>query len=82
MTALCCSSGDVETLARLGAVAPVARVILGGLHQAAGRRERLPYVFLSDADAVQLRSLADRGVAITAQDVPTAAPITLGEILR
>jgi PTS system mannose-specific IIB component/fructoselysine and glucoselysine-specific PTS system IIB component len=74
--------GDVATLVRLSAVAAVTRVNLGGIHQAAGRRERLPYVFLSDAEAEQLETLAARGVAITAQAVPTAAPVPLAELLR
>jgi PTS system mannose-specific IIB component/fructoselysine and glucoselysine-specific PTS system IIB component len=74
--------GDVETLGRLSAVAPVTRVNLGGIHAAAGRRERLPYVFLSDAEATQLEVLAGRGVAITAQAVPTTAPVPLDEVLR
>jgi len=74
--------GDVATLARLSDVAPVTRVNLGGIHQAAGRRERLPYVFLSDAEATQLEGLAGRGVAITAQAVPTTAPVPLAEVLQ
>jgi PTS system mannose-specific IIB component/fructoselysine and glucoselysine-specific PTS system IIB component len=74
--------GDVETLTRLTAVAPVTRVNLGGIHQAAGRRERLPYVFLSDAEAAALEALAARGVAISAQAVPTTAPVPLAEVLR
>jgi mannose/fructose/N-acetylgalactosamine-specific phosphotransferase system component IIB len=73
--------GDVDTLVRVSAVVPVARVNLGGVHQATGRTERLPYVFLSDAEAAQLQALADRGVVISAQDVPTAVPIPLGEVL-
>jgi len=74
--------GDVGTLVRLSAMAPVTRVNLGGIHQAQGRRERLPYVFLSDAEAAQLEALAARGVAITAQAVPTAAPVPLADVLR
>ncbi|HEX9632542.1 MAG TPA: PTS sugar transporter subunit IIB [Gemmatimonadales bacterium] len=74
--------GDVATLERLSAVAAVTRVTLGGIHAAAGRRERLPYVFLSDAEATLLEGLAGRGVAITAQAVPTTAPVPLAEVLR
>lgn len=73
--------GDVGTLVRLSAVASVARVNLGGIHQAEGRRERLPYVFLSDAEAAQLEALAACGVSITAQAVPTTAPVPLAEVL-
>jgi PTS system mannose-specific IIB component/fructoselysine and glucoselysine-specific PTS system IIB component len=74
--------GDVATLARLCAAAPVTRVNLGGVHQGPGRAQHLPYVFLSDEEAAQLRALADRGVAITAQDLPTTRPVPLREVLR
>jgi PTS system mannose-specific IIB component/fructoselysine and glucoselysine-specific PTS system IIB component len=74
--------GDVATLARLCAAAPVTRVNLGGVHQGPGRTEHLPYVFLSDDEAAQLRTLAARGIAITAQDVPTTRPMPLREVLR
>jgi hypothetical protein len=39
-------------------------------------------VFLSDAEATLLEGLAGRGVAITAQAVPTTAPVPLAEVLR
>lgn len=73
---------DVATLARLCAVAPVRRVTLGGIHQAADRTERLPYVYLSEQEAEDLRALASDGVSITAQDVPTARPVSLEELVR
>jgi len=72
---------DVGTLTRLCDAVPVGRVNLGGIHQAPERTQRLPYVFLSDAEADELRRLADRGVAITAQDVPTARPVPLREVV-
>jgi PTS system mannose-specific IIB component/fructoselysine and glucoselysine-specific PTS system IIB component len=74
--------GDIGTLARLCAVAPVTRVNLGGVHQGPDRTQHLPYVFLSDGEAAQLEALAARGVAITAQDVPTTRPVPLREVLQ
>jgi mannose/fructose/N-acetylgalactosamine-specific phosphotransferase system component IIB len=74
--------GDVATLARLCAVAPVTRVNLGGVHQGPGRTQHLSYVYLSDDEAAQLEDLAARGVAITAQDVPATRPVPLREVLR
>jgi PTS system mannose-specific IIB component/fructoselysine and glucoselysine-specific PTS system IIB component len=74
--------GDVATLARLCAVVPVTRVNLGGIHQGPGRAQHLSYVFLSEEEAAQLRAIADGGVAITAQDVPTTRPVPLREVLR
>jgi len=55
----------------------VSRVNVGGLHHRPGRSERLRYVYLSDAEAAQLKQLAARGVEVTAQDVPTAVPVPL-----
>ena len=53
------------------------RVNVGGLHHRPGRTERLRYVYLSDAEAAELKALAARGVEVTAQDVPTASPVPL-----
>jgi mannose/fructose/N-acetylgalactosamine-specific phosphotransferase system component IIB len=72
--------GNVDTLVRLCAAAPVTRVNLGGVHAAEGRRQRLPYIFLSDGELTQLSALAARGVEVTAQDVPTARPVPLTEL--
>ena len=73
--------GSVDTLVRLCDATDVREVNLGGLHHRPERRERLPYVFLSDAEAVALRALAARGVVIVGQDVPTARAVPLEELL-
>lgn len=71
-------SGGIETLAALSdSGRRVRRVNVGGLHHGPGRSERLRYVYLSDAEAAQLRALAAQGVDVTAQDVPTAPPVPL-----
>jgi mannose/fructose/N-acetylgalactosamine-specific phosphotransferase system component IIB len=72
--------GNVDTLVRLCAAAPVTQVNLGGLHAGEGRRERLPYVFLSDGELAQLTALAAQGVEVVAQDVPTARAVPLAEL--
>jgi PTS system mannose-specific IIB component/fructoselysine and glucoselysine-specific PTS system IIB component len=73
-------AGDVETIVRLCADSRrVPRVNIGGLHERPGRRARLRYVYLSEAEAAALKALAARGVEVTAQDVPTARPVPLGE---
>lgn len=73
---------DIDSLERLCRGAPsIRKVNLGGLHSNADRRQRLPYLFLNEMEVRQLRHLADRGVEITAQDLPNAAPIALGDIL-
>ncbi len=71
-------SGAIETLAALSDNSHrLRRVNVGGLHHRPGRSERLRYVYLSDAEATQLRALAAQGVEVTAQDVPTAPPVPL-----
>jgi mannose/fructose/N-acetylgalactosamine-specific phosphotransferase system component IIB len=70
--------GNIDTLAALTANSHrVPRVNVGGVHHRPGRSERLRYVYLTDAEAAQLKTLAARGVRVTAQDVPTAAPVPL-----
>lgn len=73
---------DVNTVMRLAERSDlIHRINLGGVHEAQGRSERLSYVFLSDAEVQQLRALSERGVTVSAQDVPTARPVALKELL-
>ncbi|MGB7211563.1 MAG: PTS sugar transporter subunit IIB [Gemmatimonadales bacterium] len=58
----------------------IPRVNLGGIHAGPGRSERLPYLFLSNADQADLRALAGCGTTVTAQDVPTTGPVALGDL--
>ena len=41
--------------------------------------ERLRFVYLTDEEAATLRQLAAGGVEVTAQDVPTARAVPIGE---
>ena len=71
-------TADIATMAALCAAAPsVRRVNVGGIHFRPGRTERLRFVYLTEEEAAALRALAATGVAVTAQDVPTAAPVPL-----
>ena len=73
-------AGDIGTLAALTENChQVTRINVGGVHQRPGRSERLRFVYLSDAEAEQLKRLAARGIEITAQDVPTARAVPLAE---
>jgi mannose/fructose/N-acetylgalactosamine-specific phosphotransferase system component IIB len=75
-------AGDVGTLAALTENGDqVKRINVGGIHQRPGRRERLRFVFLSDAEAEQLHQLVARGIEVTAQDVPTARAVPLAEFI-
>jgi mannose/fructose/N-acetylgalactosamine-specific phosphotransferase system component IIB len=71
---------DIDTAAALAkASGRVTKFNVGGIHHRAGRTERLRFVYLTDAEATKLRQLAASGVEVTAQDVPTARPVPLGE---
>lgn len=59
--------------------APVRRLNIGGLHHNATRTQRLRYVYLSDSEVDVLRVIANRGVQVVAQDVPSARPVPLRE---
>jgi PTS system mannose-specific IIB component/fructoselysine and glucoselysine-specific PTS system IIB component len=72
-------TGDLETRAALHAASPgiVHRINLGGIHHRAGRRERLPFVYLTDQELLRLQQLESQGAVITAQDLPTSPPVAL-----
>lgn len=75
-------TANVDTVARLCEAAPeIKQVNVGGMHAGSGREERLPYVFISPSEADTLRKLEARGVSVTAQDVPTAKPVTLKDLV-
>ena len=72
--------GDVDTAVALAASAPQVRKLnVGGVHHRTGRKERLRFVYLTDDEASKLKQLSARGVEVTAQDVPTARPVPIGE---
>jgi mannose/fructose/N-acetylgalactosamine-specific phosphotransferase system component IIB len=72
-------TGDLETIAALHAADPVTvhRINLGGIHHRAGRRERLPYLYLTDEEMARLEALEAAGAAVAAQDLPSTRPVTL-----
>ena len=75
-------TGDIATMQRLvDADAAIRAVNLGGIHHKAGRTQRMRYVYLSDDEADSLRRMSTGGVTITAQDVPTARPVPLHDVL-
>lgn len=74
-------TGDIATMRRLADGGGISSVNLGGIHHREGRTQRLRYVFLSSDEENALRELANRGVTISAQDVPGARPIPLDDLL-
>jgi mannose/fructose/N-acetylgalactosamine-specific phosphotransferase system component IIB len=72
-------TGDLDSMAALHAANPeiIHRINLGGIHHRPGRRERLPFVYLTDQELRTLTALEAEGAVITAQDVPTSQPVAL-----
>lgn len=72
-------TGDLETMAALHDANPqlIHTINLGGIHHRAGRRERLPFLYLTDQELRTLLDLESRGAVITAQDLPTTSPVVL-----
>jgi len=60
----------------------VRSVNVGGIHHRDDRVQKLRYVFLTPDEEAELRALADSGVVVTAQDVPSAHAVPLSDILR
>jgi mannose/fructose/N-acetylgalactosamine-specific phosphotransferase system component IIB len=77
-------SKDAATMLALGrgGLLRGAEINVGGLHHAPGRREVLPYVYLSGEEAAALSELAGEGADISARDLPNARRVPLAEMLR
>ncbi len=56
-------------------------VNVGGLHHAAGRTERVPYVYLGPEEEEGLQALAAKGVEVTARDLPGSRVVDLEALL-
>lgn len=74
---------DVSTLASLADVLLTrdGEVNLGGLHHTPGRTEALAFLFLNPRERRELQALADRGLKLTAQDLPGGRRVPLAEVL-
>ncbi len=74
-------TADIATMASLRrGNSKLERINLGGIHHRPGRTERLPYIYLTDEELGQARTLADGGAIVEAQDVPTAPAVAIGSI--
>jgi mannose/fructose/N-acetylgalactosamine-specific phosphotransferase system component IIB len=74
---------NVATVARLNRDRLLRGIDInvGGIHHAPERRERLPYVYLSDDEAAVLREIAASGAAVSARDLPGARHVPLDQLL-
>lgn len=76
-------AGDIDTMMRLVEKSDrsIRTVNVGGVHHSPGRTPRLRYVFLTPAEENGLRAIERLGVEVSAQDVPSARPVPLDELL-
>jgi len=73
---------DIATMRRLArAVGSVREVNVGGIHHRPGRTQKMRYVFLAPEEEKELRAMMESGIRVTAQDVPTARPVPMNEVL-
>ncbi len=74
----------VETMLELArtAVIPITAVNVGGIHHREDRTQKLRYVFLNKPEEQALREMAELGVVVTAQDVPSATSHSLDALLK
>lgn len=75
-------TGDIATMQRLVDRGDIPAVNLGGIHHKPGRVQRMRYVFLTEDEAESLRAMSAGGIAVSAQDVPTARPVPLDDVLE
>lgn len=75
---------DAATMASLGRNGLLSgqEINVGGLHHSPGRRQALPYVYLSDREEAALKELAAGGAEVTARDLPTTRPVELDQLLQ
>jgi len=75
---------DVASMRRLSEGRRLAgeEINIGGLHHGNGRRQRLPYVFLSDAEVRDLAAIAREGATVIARDLPGSRRVSLEELVR
>lgn len=77
-------TGTVEAMLELARTAalPITSVNVGGIHHREDRTQKMRYVFLTKSEERDLQAIAELGVVVTAQDVPSAPSHSLDELLR
>ncbi len=75
---------DVSTMRRLAAGGSLLgdNVVIGGVHPAAGRREVLTYVHLTESEMSELGALVDEGLEVSARDLPDAHAVDFEHLKR
>ncbi|MHB0949552.1 MAG: PTS system mannose/fructose/N-acetylgalactosamine-transporter subunit IIB [Gemmatimonadaceae bacterium] len=75
-------TGEIAPMRALVARGGIPAVNVGGIHHRPGRHQKLRYVFLTEEESAALSDIAAQGVTVTAQDVPSARPVALDDIIR
>jgi mannose/fructose/N-acetylgalactosamine-specific phosphotransferase system component IIB len=75
---------DISTMLRLAQNGRLRgeEINIGGLHHSNGRRQALPYVFLSDRELDELAELSALGAVVSARDLPSSRRIGYDELMR
>lgn len=71
---------DIEKMAAYGL--KLKRINVGGIHYSEGRKEYLPYLFLSDQEVNTFKSLLNKGFQFQCLDIPTSTSYDLAAILE
>jgi len=71
---------QLEKMADFGL--PPMEINVGGIHYKEGRKEFLPYFFLSPGEIESFKKLMHIGFTFTCQDVPTGAKYNLEKLLE
>lgn len=76
-------TGEPQAMQKLVEQVPTIHTVnIGGIHHRSDRKQKLRYVFLNDDEKKSLEKIESHGVKVTAQDVPTARPVPLKEIIN
>lgn len=75
-------TGTIETMVQLQDAAPevIRKVNIGGVHHRTDRRERLPYVYLSEQEVGALLELERAGAVVSAQNLPGSDPVPVQDL--
>jgi mannose/fructose/N-acetylgalactosamine-specific phosphotransferase system component IIB len=75
---------DLDTMLRLAEanVLAGAKINLGGIHHAPGRRQVSHYLYLDDADRARIKRLSELGIKVAGRDLPGAMKVSLDTLLE
>lgn len=75
-------SSPADVLRALREGLPCRSVNLGGMRYVPGKRKLMDVLAVDDADVEALREIAERGVSVAVQTVPTGKPLPLEKVFK